>query len=182
MTRIKRRSSGKRRAWFIVGIMIADLVMMALHPTDRSILIAMTAETIAMKAEAVNMTAGTVGVIGKTIDAIAKMIGIDIVAHIVVITINIVIIPLVVQLRDVLRGDEDTDLHHLVLIGVTVVSTLKVLTDTVSILEGKILPQEAVTEGIQAVAERSIAITVLIVAAVGTAHLQDTPVTRSQKE
>jgi len=149
MARIKRRSNGKRRAWFIVGIMIADLVMMALHPTDRSILIAMTVETVAMKAEAVDMTAGTVAMIAKTvgmiaktvgmiakmIDVIAKTIDVDMVTHIVVIALDIVIIPPVVPLRDILREEKITDLHRLVLIGVTVVSILKVLTDTVSILE-----------------------------------------------
>ncbi|XP_065905922.1 E3 ubiquitin-protein ligase Topors-like isoform X2 [Dysidea avara] len=138
---------------------------------NRSILSAMTAETVAM-------TAGIIEMIAGTTDVMKKMVDVDTVTYIVVMVTDVVIIPLVVQQRDILRENEDTDLHHQVLIGVMVVSTLEVLTDTVSILEGKIPPQGVVTEGIQAVVKGSIAITALTVAAVGTALPQDTPVTR----
>ena len=161
-----------------------DLVMMALHPTDRNILttmavktVSMTTETIAMIVEIVAVTAETIAMTAGT-DSV--MIGADMI--VLNIMVNMVITPLVVQQRDIRREKEDTDLHRLVLIGVTVVSTLEVLTNTVSILEGKI-HQGVVTGGIQAA--RSVAVTVLraaAAAAAGIVRRQDTKVARSHKE
>lgn len=160
-----------------------DLVMMALHPTDRNILTTMAVKTISMTAETIAMTVEIVAVTAETIAMTAgtdnAMIGADmIVLNVVVI---MVITPLAVQQRDIRREKEDTDLHRLVLIGVTVVSTLEVLTNTVSILEGKI-HQGVVTGGIQAA--RSVAVTVLraAAAAAGIVHCRDTQVARSHEE